>query len=179
MLLNLQDYTICDSWNTYQVIKTVQVDPFVPNLHLELPDGDNYLFPIRERRGRGGGGWGKREGKAEGDGWGWLKLCLMQEVYFAWLWLARAADFTMDGLISVEALALTAHGKDLCHMPWWWKALCILTDPLTPFQKETCTYHVQYKIHSLRLSLFVIQYIIIETHKWLYHTVDSPLFREK
>lgn len=42
----------------------------------------------------------------------------MQGVYFAWLWLARAADFTMDGLISVEALALTAHGTDLCHMPW-------------------------------------------------------------
>lgn len=42
----------------------------------------------------------------------------MQGVYFAWLWLARAADFTMDGLISVEALALTAHGRDLCRMPW-------------------------------------------------------------
>lgn len=37
VLLNLQDYTICDSWNTYHVIKTVQVDPFIPNLHFELP----------------------------------------------------------------------------------------------------------------------------------------------
>lgn len=46
MLLNLEDYTICDSWNTYHVIKTVQVDPFVPNLHFELPDGDNCLFTI-------------------------------------------------------------------------------------------------------------------------------------
>lgn len=41
VLLNLQDYTICDSWNTYHVIKTVQVNPFVPNLHFELPEGDN------------------------------------------------------------------------------------------------------------------------------------------
>lgn len=39
----------------------------------------------------------------------------MQGVYFAWLWSARAADFTMDGLISVEALALTAHGRE-CAM---------------------------------------------------------------
>lgn len=38
VLLNLQDYTICDSWNTYHVIKTVQVDPFIPNLHFELPE---------------------------------------------------------------------------------------------------------------------------------------------
>lgn len=49
MLLNLQDYSICDSWNTYHVIKTVQVDPFVSNLHFELPNGDNCLFSIRER----------------------------------------------------------------------------------------------------------------------------------
>ena len=49
MLLHLQDYTICDSWNTYHVIKTVQVDPFVSNLHFELPDDDNYLFSIRAR----------------------------------------------------------------------------------------------------------------------------------
>lgn len=38
VLLNLHDYTICDSWNTYHVIKTVQVDPFIPNLHFELPE---------------------------------------------------------------------------------------------------------------------------------------------
>lgn len=63
MLLNLQDYTICDSWNTYRVIKTVQVDPFVPNLHFELPDGDNYLFTIRERRGRGSVGGGRERGR--------------------------------------------------------------------------------------------------------------------
>lgn len=30
MLPNIQYYSICDSWNTYHVIKTVQVDPFVP-----------------------------------------------------------------------------------------------------------------------------------------------------
>lgn len=36
--LYLQDYTVCDSWNTYHVIKTVQVDPFIPNLHFELPE---------------------------------------------------------------------------------------------------------------------------------------------
>lgn len=53
VLPNLKDYTICDSWNTYHVIKTVQVDPFVPNLHFELPDGDNCLFTIKERRGHG------------------------------------------------------------------------------------------------------------------------------
>lgn len=35
--------------------------------------------------------------------------------YFAWLWLARAADFTMDGLISVEGLVLSDHGKAFCH----------------------------------------------------------------
>lgn len=61
VLLNLQDYTICDSWNTYHVIKTVQVDPFVHNLHFELPDGDNCLFTIRERRGRGRGERKERE----------------------------------------------------------------------------------------------------------------------
>lgn len=149
VLLNLQDYTICDSWNTYHVIKTVQVDPFVSNLHFELPDGDNCLFTIRERRGRGRGERKERVRKAQRDGLGWLKLCLMQGVYFAWLWLARAADFTMDGLISVEALALTAHGRDLCRMPWGCRALCILTVPLTPFQKESCTHELQYKIHSL------------------------------
>lgn len=60
--LNLQDYTICDSWNTYHVIKTVQVDPFVSNLHFELPDGDNCLFSIRERRGQGRGA---EEGRGE------------------------------------------------------------------------------------------------------------------
>lgn len=35
--------------------------------------------------------------------------------YFAWLWLARAADFTMDGLISVERLVFSDHGKGFCH----------------------------------------------------------------
>lgn len=55
VLLSLKNYTICDSWNTYHVIKTVQVNPFVPNLHFELPDGDNYSFTIRERRGQGRG----------------------------------------------------------------------------------------------------------------------------
>lgn len=53
MLLNLQNYTICDSWNTYHVIKTVQVDPFVPNLHFHLREDDNYLFTVRQMRGRG------------------------------------------------------------------------------------------------------------------------------
>ena len=48
VLLNLEDYSICDSWNTYHVIKTIQVDPFVSNLHFELPDSDNCLFSIRE-----------------------------------------------------------------------------------------------------------------------------------
>lgn len=52
MLLHLQDYTICDSWNTYHVIKTVQVDPFGSNLHFELPDSDNCLCSERERRSR-------------------------------------------------------------------------------------------------------------------------------
>lgn len=70
VLLNLQDYTICDSWNTYHVIKTVQLDPFVPNLHFELPDGDNCLFTIRERRGRGRGA---REEGEESRG-RWLRL---------------------------------------------------------------------------------------------------------
>lgn len=70
VLLNLQDYTICDSWNTYRVIKTVQVDPFVPYLHFELPDGDNYLFTIRERRGRGRGA---REERGESRG-RWLRM---------------------------------------------------------------------------------------------------------
>lgn len=68
VLLNLKDYTICDSWNTYHVIKTVQVDPFVPNLHFELPDGDNCLFTIKERGGQGKGVRKERESKAEGDG---------------------------------------------------------------------------------------------------------------
>lgn len=72
MLLNLQDYTICDSWNTYHVIKTVQVDPFVSNLHFELPDGDNCLFTIRERRGRGSGVKKERE-RGEGRG-RWLRM---------------------------------------------------------------------------------------------------------
>lgn len=67
MLLNLENYTICDSWNTYHAIKTVQVDPFVPNLHFELPDGDNSLFTI-EREEAKVEGRRKREGKAEGDG---------------------------------------------------------------------------------------------------------------
>ena len=119
-------YCAAESWglyhlwfhgNTYHVIKTVQVDPFVPNLHFELPDGDNSLFTPEGEEAKVEGR-GKREWKAEGDGWGWLKLCLMLGVYFAWLWLARAADFTMDGLISVEPLALTAPGRDLCRMPW-------------------------------------------------------------
>lgn len=61
VLLNLQHYTICDSWNTYHVIKTVQVDPFVPNLHFELPDGDNCLFTIKRGRGRGRGAREERE----------------------------------------------------------------------------------------------------------------------
>lgn len=64
MLLSLRDYTICDSWNTYRVIKTVQVDPFFsPNLHFELPEDDNYLFTVRQMRGCGceGRGWQQRE----------------------------------------------------------------------------------------------------------------------
>lgn len=67
--LNFEDYTICDSWNTYHVIKTVQVDPFVPNLHFELPDGDNSLFTTQReeaqvegwRGERAGGGWVEAE----------------------------------------------------------------------------------------------------------------------
>lgn len=58
MLLNLRDYTICDSWNTYHVIKSVQVDPFVSRMHFELPDGDNHLSLRRgqQRRAQEGGG---------------------------------------------------------------------------------------------------------------------------
>lgn len=49
-------------------------------------------------------GWGGVEGGREGG-----------DSYFAWLWLARMADFTMDGLISVEGLVLSDHGKAFCH----------------------------------------------------------------
>lgn len=133
MLLYLWDYTICDSWNTYHVIKTVQVDPFVPNLHFELPEDDNYLFTVRQMRGRGceGRGWQQRE--MVEDDWNCLMLCRGGGSYFAWLWLARAADFTMDGLISVEAGLLWSWEGLL---PQQWKDLCILTVPLTPFHKK-------------------------------------------
>lgn len=54
---------------------------------------------------------------ARGVGWGrgWGAGGGVGGSYFAWLWLARAADFTMDGLISVEGLVLSDHGKAFCH----------------------------------------------------------------
>lgn len=74
-------------------------------------------------RGRGCEGRGWQQGEMVEDDWN----CLMHagwgggegvcggDSYFAWLWLARAADFTMDGLISVEGLVLSDHGKAFCH----------------------------------------------------------------
>lgn len=83
----------------------------------------------------------------------------MQGVRFASLWLARAADFTMDGLISVEALASAAHGRDLCHMPWGVKGF--VHPGRSPETLSQGNLHLQYQIHSLWHSL---QSLIVHDH---------------
>lgn len=93
----------------------------------------------------------------------------MQGVYFAWLWLARVADFTMNGLISEEVLAPTAHGRDLCRLPWGCEALCIVTVSPDSFSQGSLIYDPECEIHSLPSRLKSVT-----VHKlW---TVAGPFF---
>lgn len=99
-------------------------------------------------------------------------MCLMQGVYFAWLRLARAADFTMDGLISAEALALTAHGRDLYRMPWGVKGFVhpdSSPDTLSPAPTiySIRSFHfVPYSSHTLHMYIYIYVYkdFIISHH---------------
>lgn len=96
----------------------------------------------------------------------------MQGVYFAWIWLARAADFTMDGLISMESLgrnsATCSGGERLC-VTWLF--------PPTPFHKESCTYSTR-SIHSDPPVCQILHLIILQiNHKITTH--DLSLFWEK
>lgn len=133
---------ICDSWNTYHVIKTVQVDPFVPNLHFELPEDDNYLFTVRQMRGRGceGRGWQQRE--MVEDDWN----CLMHRggggVLFCMAMVGQGGWFHNGWVDKCRGAGSVWSWEGF--LPQEWKDLCILTVPLTPFHKKTCTYNVQF-----------------------------------
>ena len=61
VLLNPGEYTICDSWNTYHVIKTAEVDPFVPISILGYLTVTTVYSLYRER--------GKRRERGKGGRW--------------------------------------------------------------------------------------------------------------
>ena len=52
VLLNPGEYTICDSWNTYHVIKTAEVDPFVAISILGYLTVTTVYSLYRERGGK-------------------------------------------------------------------------------------------------------------------------------
>lgn len=132
MLLYLWDYTICDSWNTYHVIKTVQVDPFVPYLHFKLPEDDNYLFTVRQMRGRGceGRGWQQRK-MVEDD---WNCLMLLGGLLFCMAMVGQGGWFHNGWVDKCREAGFLWSWEGL--LPQQWKDLCFLTVPLTPFQKK-------------------------------------------